>query len=251
MIPELNHVDLVFVVDTTSSMGPFIEATRRQLVAMIQSVATGGVDLRLAIVEYRDHPPQDQSFAARAHGFQDDLRQVQKEINRLKPDGGGDGPEAVYDGLVAASALPWRRHSRRIAVLVGDAPPHGCGAGGDGFPNGCPCGETLQTVTAMLEMNGVILTALGLTRFVQDSFGKLARFTGGDYFEAAQGDKAVQFIQELLIGEFKDLEFDAQVLERVRAESEWSLDQLSRQLDNPRGRISASVSRLGRRGLLT
>jgi hypothetical protein len=253
MISELNHVDLAFVVDTTGSMGAFIDAARRQMVAMIQALAGGQmpINIQLAIVEYRDHPPQDKSFVARSHGLEADYKKVQKTIDRLKPDGGGDTPEAVYDGIVEACQLPWRPHSRRVAVLVGDSPPHGWHCAGDGFPNGCPCGETADSVTALCEQHGIMLAALGLTRHVQESFGKLARFTGGEYFEAAHGDKALQAIQELLVGEFKDLEFDNKVLERVRRQVDWTMDGLSAGLESARGRVSASLSRLGRRGLLS
>jgi len=58
--------------------------------------------LRLAVVEYRDHPPQDNTFAARAHAFTADLGRLRKTIDGLKPEGGGDAPESVFDGLRAA-----------------------------------------------------------------------------------------------------------------------------------------------------
>ena len=50
--------------------------------------------------------------------------------------GGGDAPEAVADALHELVKLSWRPDSSRVAVLISDAPPHGIGTGGDGFPNG-------------------------------------------------------------------------------------------------------------------
>jgi hypothetical protein len=57
---QLNEFDLAFVVDTTGSMGGLIAAAQRQMTEMIDALATAAaVDMRLGIVEYRDHPPQD------------------------------------------------------------------------------------------------------------------------------------------------------------------------------------------------
>jgi len=252
---ELNHLDLAFVVDTTGSMGAFIQTAQRQMIALLKGLSTSAdtpIDLRLAVVEYRDHPPQDHSFVARAYDFSGDLGKVQKTINGLKPDGGGDTPEAVYDGLSAAcEELAWRGHSQRLAVLIGDAPPHGYPRGGDGFPNGCPCGQTQDSITALLEEKGITLYALGLTGMVNDSFGRLARYTGGEYFEARHADDALKALQALLTREFGDVDFDRQVLEHCRGNTAWTVDSLGAALVSPRPRLSASLSRLGRRGLLS
>src|SRR5690242_7915138 len=174
---EINALDLAFVVDTTGSMGNLIGAAQRQMVAMIGEVARSAeVSLRLGVVEYRDHPPQDR-LVFRVHPFTGDLKKAQAAINGLKADGGGDTPEAVLDGVLAACRdLKWRPHARRLAVLVGDAPPHGVGCGGDGFPRGCPCGETIDSVTAAAEEARVTLYALGLTPYVTESFGRLSRY---------------------------------------------------------------------------
>lgn len=248
---EVNALDLAFVVDTTGSMGAFIQAAQRQMIAMIDALAQGGdVALRLAVVEYRDHPPQD-TLPFRAHAFSDNLQVVQKTINKLKPEGGGDGPESVLDGVLAACRkLAWRDHARRLAVLVGDAPPHGVGSAGDGFPRGCPCGETIDSVTAAAEEARVTLYALGLTPAVRDSFGRLSRFTGGDYFDAAQGGAAIDRLQVILQAEFGHLDFDQRLLGLRKAEPALPIDALAERLASSRPAVSAAVSRLGARGLL-
>jgi hypothetical protein len=254
MIDTLNQLDLAFVVDTTGSMGAFIGAARQHMIALLRSLTDGAEtppDLRVAVVEYRDHPPQDRSFVARTHAFEDDLARCQKVINRLNPAGGGDAPEAVYDSLEAAyKQLKWRPHSCRLAVLVGDAPPHGTGFGGDGFRNGCPCGLTAELVTAQLEANGITLYALGLTAAVRNSFAPLATWTGGQYFEAEQAQKAIDALQELLKNEFAGIDLDRQVLELCCRDPAWTVDGMSETLASGRQRVAASLSRLGRRGLL-
>jgi len=203
------------------------------------------------MVEYRDHPPQDRSFVYRVHPFTSDFRKTQSVIEKLHPEGGGDGPEAVFDGLRAAcEGLDWRPHARRLAILVGDAPPHGVDARGDAFPNGCPCGLTLLDTTAIFEEKGVVLYALGLTDYVTSSFKQLAQFTGGDYFNTGQEAAAIEQLKDVLSKEFADLDFDCKVRDCCQADLEWDVDTLCTALQSSRGRVSASLSRLGRRGLI-
>jgi hypothetical protein len=248
---ELHQVDLAFVVDTTGSMGSFIGAARQHMTDMLRALSAEcglPLDLRLAVVEYRDHPPQDRTFAARSHGFTDNLDKVQKVIAKLSPAGGGDAPEAVFDGLRAAcDELSWRPHSRRLAVLIGDAPPHG---GGLNNPKPCACGLTTEATTALLEGKGVTLYALGLYRGLQNTFGPLAAFTGGEYFDAGQGGQVIEALKGLLQAEFAGLDLDRQVLELCRSTPEWTVDGVSEALASGRGRVAASLGRLGRRGLL-
>jgi hypothetical protein len=249
---EVGALDLAFVVDTTASMAGLIGRAQAQMIAMIEAViATVPVALRLGVVEYRDHPPQDQ-LLTRVHPFTHDLAQGQATINQLQATGGGDGPEAVFDGLVAACReLAWRPHARRVVVLVGDAPPHGVGAHGDGFASGCPCGETTESVSALLEATRATLYALGLTRAVNDSFGRLSQATGGAFFESnGNGEASIRQLKAILLDEFGALDFDRQVLAARRAANDGNLDALAEQLGSSRPLVSAAVSRLGARGLL-
>lgn len=254
MTDALNQVDLAFVVDTTGSMGAFIEAARRQMADTLRTLSAGAgfaPDLRVAVVEYRDHPPQDHSFVARPHPFEEDLKTVQKVIDRLKPDGGGDGPEAVYDGVAACEDLDWRPHACRVAVLIGDAPPHGTGQAGDGFRDSCPCGLGPAAVTSKLEGRGIKLYALGLTAGLKIAFTPLAQLTGGEFYEAGQGAAAVDAIRQVVAREFADVEADRRVLDAWQSRPGWTLDELTETIGGTPGRVAASLSRLGRRGFLT
>ncbi len=254
MAAELNQVDLAFVIDTTGSMGAFINTARGHMIAMLRELASASaipIDLQVGLVEYRDHPPQDSTFVTRPYDLTADLEEVQKVIDALKPMGGGDGPEAVYDGLLTAcQRLSWRPHSLRLAILIGDAPAHGAFPRGDGFPQGCPCGETAESITALFENHLITLYALGLTHFVAENFGQLARYTGGEYFPAEQGEASIQAIKKLLANEFGDLEFEQRIFDMCQVNPGWTLDEYCQGLQSTRGRVSAGLSRLGRRELV-
>ena len=116
-------------------MSPFLGAARSALLDTIETLgAKSGVDIRVGLVEYRDHPPQESSFVTRHYPLTDDLDRMRKAVNKLRADGGGDAPEAVYDGVQEAAlleALPERASEKRLNTIPGVVPgiadrPTGC-----------------------------------------------------------------------------------------------------------------------------
>lgn len=121
------HLDLVFLLDATGSMGDEIDrikATVDSIASRIQQV--GGAKPRLGLVAYRD---RGDDYVTRAWDFTDSVQAFQADLASVTADGGGDEPEAVNAGLREAINLPgWADNSTgrhlRLIVLVGDAPPH-------------------------------------------------------------------------------------------------------------------------------
>lgn len=265
----LNHVDLCFVVDTTGSMGSFIHAAQQQLLDTIGLLsADSSIDLRVGLVEYRDHPPQDSSFVTRLYPLTSNFKEMQQAINKLKAHGGGDGPEAVYSGVYdACIKMYWRRHSCRFVLLVGDAPPHGFAAWlqemapaqgirggnrGDAWPTGCPSGLNVQSVTAAAENHRVTVHALCMSgdELAVRAFSAIASGTGG---QCASADNAYDVIGQMvavLESEFRDLAFDRQVLEAVLRRKNPDSAGVAETLAVPRLQAAAAIARLGKRGFL-
>ena len=139
----------------------------------------------------------------------------------------------------------------RIIILVGDAPPHGTGRRGDAFPDGCPCGETIESVTRLAEELRITIHALGLTDSATESFGTISYLTGGKFFSAQQGNEAIKQIATILQAEFTDIELDRQVLDLWRTNPEISLDELAEQVQCTRYAASSSMVRLLSRDLIS
>jgi Mg-chelatase subunit ChlD len=249
---QLNAVDLAFVVDTTSSMGGMIASAQQHMIEVMEAVVkSANLDLQLGVVEYRDHPPQERTFVYRLYPFTGDLQKARKTIQNLKVMGGGDAPEAVLDGVLAAcNELEWRKHARRLLVLVGDAPPHGGFYAADSFRDGCPCGETIESVTAAAENRRVAIYTLGLNSSVTEAFSRISAFTGGEYFEAKQTAAAIEKISEILKSEFAEIEFDRLVLERWQVNPDATYQELADALDSTRHAVGAALMRLNKRDLL-
>lgn len=251
MYEELNQVDLAFVVDTTGSMGPLIVAARQQMVAMLRQLAAAAdIGLQLGIVEYRDHPPQAKTVY-RVYPFTAKLEAAQQTIESLIVDEGGDAPEAVLDGIVAAChELSWRPHALRLIILVGDAPPHGVGMAGDSFAAGCPCGESVHSVTRQAEEGRITIHALGLTSAPTESFKEISALTGGRFFASGAGQQAIEHIAELLKMEFAELELDRQILAHYQELATLDVEALAQRLEVPYHVVSTSLVRLLSRDLI-
>lgn len=85
-------------------------------------------DLRVGLVNYRDHPPQDRTYVTNIHHLTDDIKKTREFINKTRASGGGDFPEAVCCGLNdCLHELKWRDDAVKVVILIADAPPHGLG----------------------------------------------------------------------------------------------------------------------------
>lgn len=185
----VGELDLVFLVDETGSMGAYINEVKERLLELVEALRAAPLcrSLRIGLVTYRDHPPEDSSFASRVIPLTDDLDTVRRGVDSMVAAGGGDGPESVTDGLYDVARLDWRPRAARVVVWVGDAPPHGVEPDGDGFPQGCPCGHHWFAQAENCREMGITIHAVGclptLERYVGavEVFRTVARTTRGLY----------------------------------------------------------------------
>merc|ERR1719242_1769539 len=164
------NLDLALCVDLTKSMQPFITAAQKRFDQIIKDILSEQIHLRLGIIGYRDwYPPElnpndDKPRVFDIHDFTSDTHKMGQMVNSLQesPVGNSDVTEAVLTGLRAScEELEWRAASKKVLILVGDAPPHGCGGKevllksdplgfktrgrkfnrGDNYSDGDPCGR--------------------------------------------------------------------------------------------------------------
>jgi hypothetical protein len=107
-------LDLAFIMDCTLSMGAYIENARNVslinrkimkqtllLICILKSIKTiveeivssEKLELKLALVEYRDHPPQESTFVTRVHDFTSSDVEMKLWLDACDAVGGGDLPE--------------------------------------------------------------------------------------------------------------------------------------------------------------
>ncbi len=116
-------IDLVFVIDTTSSMRNDIQFIQRRLTGLLESHLSSLPSLQVGLLYYRDY---GDSYLTKNVGFQRDLASMQRTLNAITVAGGRDVPEAVYEALYTTlNEFEWREEAAsRNIVLIGDAPPH-------------------------------------------------------------------------------------------------------------------------------
>lgn len=217
-------LDLAFAMDCTGSMSSYINTARDNIRKIVEDiVAAEKSDVRLALVEYRDHPPQDTSFVTRVHDFTPSIGKMKEWLDACSAQGGGDTPEAVADALHDVLKLSWRENATKICVLISDAPPHGLSPNGDTFPEGCPAGLDPMVTVRELAQKGVTLYSVGCEPAInqyRDFFMALVYITGGQYVPLAGSKMLTQVIIGGAQEEISLEKWMAEVDEEIKREME-------------------------------
>jgi hypothetical protein len=119
-------IEVVFVLDTTGSMGPLIEGAKRKIWSIATTLidCSPDADIRMGLVAYRDI---GDDYVTKTFDLTTDIQGLYADLLQLRARGGGDWPESVNEALyVGVAKMSWSRgrDSTRIIFLVGDAPPH-------------------------------------------------------------------------------------------------------------------------------
>src|SRR5262245_4903085 len=100
-------VEVVFVLDTTGSMGPLIEGAKRKIWSIATAIidCTPDADIRMGLVAYRDI---GDIYVTKKFDLTTDIQGVYGGLLQFRAQGGGDWPESVNEALcVAVNQLSW------------------------------------------------------------------------------------------------------------------------------------------------
>ncbi len=120
-------LDLVFAIDTTGSMAPYIDSVVKASSSIVNALTSAHVNYRVGVVDYKDSdfgcPDYD---AVTDLPFSTDQSAIQSALSSLagKIEGGCDIPEDVYSGIDRALHFPWRSGVTKAVIFMGDAPGH-------------------------------------------------------------------------------------------------------------------------------
>ena len=121
---ETVKLDIMFLLDATGSMSDEIAQLQDNILSISQQIdSMGDVDVRYGLVHYRD---RGDAYITQVFDFTPDVTAFQRELNRVRADGGGDTPESLNAGLHdALQSVEWRGDDTiKLVFLVADAPPH-------------------------------------------------------------------------------------------------------------------------------
>ena len=116
-------LDVVFVIDSTGSMGWLLGEVKDRVRALSSWIRTLVPVTRFGVVVYRDE--DDPEYVTQIQPLTLNIGRVRRFLDDVEAHGRGDIPEAVHAGLeVAVSDARWKSDSRRVIIVLGDAPPH-------------------------------------------------------------------------------------------------------------------------------
>ncbi len=185
MPPLQRHatIELLFVLDTTGSMGGMLEGAKAKIWGIVNDVlqqrGNANATIRVGLVAYRD---RGDAYVTRITPLSDNLDHVYAQLMNFRPEGGGDGPEDVRTAMAEALraggwSAPGPRTSQ-VMFLVGDAPPH------DNYRN------VASTTASAREASrrGIIVNAIqcGNDADTTTAWRNVAQYGGGEYFAIAQ-----------------------------------------------------------------
>ena len=119
-------LEMVFVLDTTGSMGGLIDGAKQRIWGIINDVMQkpSKPRVRVGLVAYRDNGDE---YVTKLLAITEDLDKVYTTLMDYRADGGGDTPEnvrkALAEGVRNAGWTPSKNGLAQIVFLVGDAPP--------------------------------------------------------------------------------------------------------------------------------
>jgi Mg-chelatase subunit ChlD len=186
-----NTLEMVFVLDTTGSMGGLIEGAKQRIWGIVNEVMQSPAhpNVRVGLVAYRDVGDE---YVTKVLPLTSDLDKVYTTLMDYRADGGGDTPEDVRRALAdGVQQVGWTKdaaqsgRTAQIVFLVGDAPPH------DDYGQ-----EPATTATATVAAKrGMIVNTIqcGQIAGTREIWQAVARAGQGQYFAIAQ-DGGVQVI---------------------------------------------------------
>lgn len=181
-------LEMVFVLDTTGSMGGLLEGAKQRIWGIVNEVMQSAAhpSVRAGLVAYRDRRDE---YVTKVLPLTTDLDQVYSTLMSYRAEGGGDTPEnvrrALADGVRNAGWSPRTPGIAQIIFLVGDAPPH------EDYQDE----PSTATTTAEAVNAGMIVNTIqcGNVPGTQSVWQAIAQHGEGQYFAIAQ-DGGVQAI---------------------------------------------------------
>ncbi|MBT5338076.1 VWA domain-containing protein [Candidatus Falkowbacteria bacterium] len=128
--PGKGILEVAFAFDTTASMWGYFDRGKKAIARIVKEVSETNPKARFCYIAYKNHGDEERHFdgvrAFSATDFLSDPQDIQTEIEKVRPGGGGDGLSALECVLHhLAHDVEWTPGSIRMVVLIGDMPPHG------------------------------------------------------------------------------------------------------------------------------
>jgi Mg-chelatase subunit ChlD len=182
---QSHRIDVVFVLDITSSMSGLIQAAKEKIWSIATSMASAqeNPDIRMGLVAFRD---RGDAYITRVYDLSSDLDSMYASLMDFSAQGGGDGPESVNQALYdAVHDMSWSGadNTYKVVFLVGDAPPH------MDYHNDVKYPVTLEEA----RRKGIVVNAIqsGQHQHTRPAWQQIAALGQGEYFQVEASGNTV------------------------------------------------------------
>jgi Mg-chelatase subunit ChlD len=252
MSEKLGQLDLVFIVDNTGSMGPYIHNVKTKILEIIRTIKKEELchRLRVGLVCYRDHPPEESTYITQKFELTPDTSKIEKNIMQMNASGGGDGPEAVSTALQVMNRMEFISDAAKVAVLIGDAPPHGVESG-DRWPSGTPDGAKWDKEAKVAFEKGIVIHTVGCFPEIANyekgvaTYEKIASDSQGRFFPLEKAEILVYLITGIAVEEIDKIAIQKSILEDLGV----SMEDFPADEEFTEERISDIVGKVRARGV--
>lgn len=117
-------LDIVFIMDTTGSMGEEISRLKSTIEIINLNLASLSTKprIRFGMVLYKD---KDDEYLTKIIPLTGDLDKFRSDLDEVNASGGGDEPEDLQSALHdTVKKIAWNSDGIRLAYIITDAPPH-------------------------------------------------------------------------------------------------------------------------------
>ena len=198
-------LELMYMVDTTGSMGDELEFLKVEVADVIKRVRekNGNIPVSLSVNFYRD---VEDDYVVRSNEFSEDIDAQVALLMKEYASGGGDYEEAVEQALEnAVAGHQWSEDSIKVMFLILDAPPHNTAAVRETLAKYLPLAAEKGIRIVPVAASGVDKSTEFLLRiFAMVSGGTYCFLTndsgiGGGHIEATVGDHVVEYLDDLMV----------------------------------------------------
>ena len=195
---KIEQVDMVFLLDTTKSINPYLKGIKRYLRKLIfeakKSIShylNDDIDvLKLGLVAYRDHDQEniENSYVSSILcDLTEDYNSFRKALYAINCKGGDDECEAVIDGLhEAINLISWREDSIKLLYHICGSPCHGEKYKSqnvennnkyDNYEKGCPCGIEVKSTLKSMRGKYIEYSLIALDDGIEKMAEEFSKFT--------------------------------------------------------------------------
>lgn len=182
---QKHRIEVVFVLDTTSSMSGLIQAAKEKIWSIASTMASAqqNPEIKMGLIAFRD---RGDAYVTKVLDLSKDLDSMYAKLMDFKAQGGGDSPESVNQALDdAINRISWSQQDDvyKVTFLIGDAPPH------MDYPDDVKFPLTLDRA----KRKGIVVNTIqsGLHAETTPVWKNIAQLGYGEYFQVEDSGNSI------------------------------------------------------------